>query len=42
MVAASLTLTSERSAFRVPLSSIIADGDGAAQNWAAYLLRNLR
>lgn len=40
--AASLALTSEWASFRACLSSIIANGDGAAQNRVAYLLRNLR
>lgn len=35
-------ITSERPSFRAHLSSVIADGNGAAQNRAAYLLRNPR
>jgi hypothetical protein len=41
-IAASLSITSERASFRTRLSSIIADGNGTAQNRVAYLLRNLR
>jgi hypothetical protein len=40
--AALLAFTSERTSFRSPMSTIIADADGAAQNLSAYLLQNLR
>lgn len=41
-IAVPLTITSERTSFRTSLSSVIADGDDAAQNRAAYLLRSIQ
>lgn len=41
-IAVSLSITSERASFRTSLSRIIADDTVAAQNQAAYLLRNPR